>query len=138
MTLTVETDTTPLKAHADGSIRVSGTKVFLEIIVYAFNRGEQPAAIHDAYPGVPLSDIYATIGYYLRHREEVEAYIERRQAEARRIREEVEAKLGRGPTREELLKREFSECQTLANCSTKRRTTFRESSNPLGSGRFRQ
>lgn len=105
MTLMVETDTMPLKAHADGSIRVSGTKVFLETIVHAFNRGEPPAAIHDAYPRVPLSDVYATIGYYLRHRAEVDAYVERRQAEARRIRDEVEAKLGRGPTREELLKR---------------------------------
>lgn len=105
MTLMVETDTMPLKAHADGSIRVSGTKVTLDAVVYAFNLGDQPAAIHEAYPAVPLPDVYAAIGYYLRHRREVDAYIERREAEAKKMREAVEAKLGRGPTKAELLNR---------------------------------
>jgi hypothetical protein len=57
-----------------------------------------------AYDTLELTDVYAIIAYYLRHRAEVGEYLKRRNAEAAALRATIEA--GRPPiTREELLAR---------------------------------
>lgn len=75
-------ETIPLKEDTDGVIRVSETRVTLDTIVQAFNDGATAEEIAQKYPSVPLADIYSVIGYYLRHRNEVEAYVSRRREEA--------------------------------------------------------
>jgi uncharacterized protein (DUF433 family) len=81
----------PLITDESGAIRVSGTRVTLDILIARYHQGNTPEAIHEGFPTVPLSDIYSVIAYYLAHRDELDAYLQRRDAQAERIRREVEA-----------------------------------------------
>jgi hypothetical protein len=50
-----------------------------------------PEDLVRAYDSLDLADVHAVIAYYLRHREEVRAYLERRQEEAEALRAKIEA-----------------------------------------------
>lgn len=83
--------TVPLRADEHGTIRVSGTRVTLDTVVARYHQGDSPEDIHEGFDVLPLNDIYAVIAYYLAHREEFDAYLQRRDAEAEQIRREIEA-----------------------------------------------
>lgn len=84
MSLAINTDPVPLQTDRDGVVRVGQTRVTLDTIVVAFQQGATPEEIAQQYPTLALSDVYAVIGFYLRRRPQVEAYLEegKRQAEA--------------------------------------------------------
>jgi len=86
----ITAETPPLRVDEQGVIRVGGTRVTLDTIIGAFLDGESPEAIADQYPSVSLSDVYATVTYYLVHRSEVDAYLSRRAAVAMRTQREIE------------------------------------------------
>ncbi|MCR4313471.1 MAG: DUF433 domain-containing protein [Candidatus Roizmanbacteria bacterium] len=50
----------------------------MDSIVNAFIKGETAEEIAQQYPSLNLGDIYAVIGYYLRRKSEVEAYLQQR------------------------------------------------------------
>ncbi|MBC8099854.1 MAG: DUF433 domain-containing protein [Armatimonadetes bacterium] len=81
----------PLQTDEHGAIRISGTRVTLDTLIARYHQGDSPEAIHEGFDGLPLNDIYAVIAYYLAHRAELDAYLQRRDEEAARIRQEVEA-----------------------------------------------
>jgi len=81
----------PLRMDEHGGIRVSGTRVTLEVIIACYHQGDSPETIHKSFDTVPVTDIYAVIAYYLAHRAELDAYIDRRDEEAKQIRQEIEA-----------------------------------------------
>ena len=56
----------------DGVIRVQGTRVSLETIVYAFDRGASPEEIIEGYPTLDLAATYAILAHVLENREEVD------------------------------------------------------------------
>ncbi len=87
-----ETVALPLKLDESGTIRVSGTRVTLDTVIARYQQGDRPEAIHDAFDELPLNDIYTVIAYYLAHREDLDAYLERGQREAERLRQEWEAR----------------------------------------------
>ena len=94
----------PLRVDAGGAVRVGSSRVALDVVVEQFENGMTPEDIVRAYDALELADVYAVIGYYLRHRAEVGEYLKRRNAEAATLRVKVEG--GRPPiTREELLAR---------------------------------
>jgi uncharacterized protein (DUF433 family) len=80
----------PPLTSKDGVIRVQGTRVSLETIVYAFDRGASPEEIVESYPTLDLAATYAILAYVLQNREEVDRYVERRRAEAEHLRTEIE------------------------------------------------
>ena len=84
MSLAINTDPVPLQTDRDGVVRVGQTRVTLDTLVVAFQQGATPEEIAQQYPTLALSDVYAVIGFYLRRRPQVEAYLEegKRQAEA--------------------------------------------------------
>jgi uncharacterized protein (DUF433 family) len=86
-----ETVSLPLKMDEHGAIRVSDTRVTLDTVIARYLQGDSPEAIHDGFDVLPLNDIYAVIAYYLANRDELDAYLQRRDEEAERIRLEVEA-----------------------------------------------
>lgn len=86
-----ESVTLPMKMDEHGAIRVSGTRVTLDTLIARYQQNESPETIHEGFPTVPLTDIYAVIAYYLAHQDEVDAYLKQRDEEADRIRQEVEA-----------------------------------------------
>jgi hypothetical protein len=71
--------------------------VRLESIVFRHQQGDTPEQIHESFPSVPLPDIYATVAYYLRHKEEVDAYVSESEADADRFEARLEAEY---PTRD--------------------------------------
>ena len=74
-------DAIPLALDAGGVYRIGATRVTLDLVVRAFNRGETPEEIAQKFPSLELVDVYQVIGYYLRHGEELEQYLERRSKE---------------------------------------------------------
>lgn len=102
------TETIPLETDSHGVIRVSRTRVTLDTIVAAFNEGATAEEIAQQYPVVPLADVYYVIGYYLRRREEVEAYMNKRKKEAGELQEQMEARFNPVGIRERLLARQKS------------------------------
>jgi uncharacterized protein (DUF433 family) len=100
--------TVPLTDRGDSVIRVRGTRVTLDTIVAAFDRGATAEEITQQYPTVPLSDVYAVIAYYLAHQEEVRAYLRQRAEDRQQIRTEIEARFPPNGIRERLLARRSS------------------------------
>lgn len=54
---------------------VSGTRVSLDSIVYAFLNGQTAEGIAQSFPTLSLEQVYGAITFYLAHREEVDAYL---------------------------------------------------------------
>ena len=68
--------------------------------------GAEPEAIAHGYPTLNLADVYGVIAYYLRHRMEVDDYVQARRQEAEKLRREIEAEQpNRVELREKLLAR---------------------------------
>jgi uncharacterized protein (DUF433 family) len=72
----------------NGGYYVAGTRVSLDSVVYAYLRGESPACIAEAFEALNLEQIQGAIGYYLTHREEIDAYLEQGRIEFERLRQE--------------------------------------------------
>jgi uncharacterized protein (DUF433 family) len=105
MALTVGAETIPITIDADGAACVGGTRVTLDTVVYAFEQGNPPEVIVDQYNALSLADVYQVIGYYLRHRLEVDEYLATRKQRALEVRRENEARFNPEGVRERLLAR---------------------------------
>jgi uncharacterized protein (DUF433 family) len=79
MSLVLEHETPPLRKDETGAIRVGNSRVLLETVIRAFQDGASPESIVHRYSTLSLSDVYTTIGYYLRHQGAVEAYLNQRE-----------------------------------------------------------
>ncbi len=61
---------------APNDIRLKGTRVGIETILYDFiHRSRSPETIAQTYPSLTLEQVYATITYYLRQKEEISQYL---------------------------------------------------------------
>jgi uncharacterized protein (DUF433 family) len=109
MTLMLQAEPWPLRVDAGGVVRVGNTRVTLESVVLAYKAGETAEQIAQSFDTLELGDVCGVITYYLKHRAEVEAYLdqyarlfEERRAEAesqgsmRGIRELLLARRGLG------------------------------------------
>lgn len=85
------TMTIPLRTDEHGTIRVSGTRITLDTIIARHHQRDTPETIHEGFPTLPITDIYAVIAYYLAHQEELDTYLQRRNEEAERIRQDIES-----------------------------------------------
>ena len=94
----------PLRIDEGGAIRVGKTRISLDLIVEQYENGMTPEGMVRAYDTLALADVHAVIAYYLRHRDEVRAYLKRRVEEAESLRVRIEAERPR-VSREELLAR---------------------------------
>lgn len=54
---------------------ITGTRISLDSIVYAFKRGVAPESIQRAFPLLTLEEIYGAITFYLAHEQEIDAYL---------------------------------------------------------------
>jgi uncharacterized protein (DUF433 family) len=71
-------DEIPLAKDDRGAYRVGGTRVTLDLVVRAFNRGATAEEIVQKYDNLRLPDVYQVIGYYLKHSVELAEYFENR------------------------------------------------------------
>ncbi len=99
------TEIIPIYTDPQGRMRVSNTRVLLDLVVYAYHQGETPEHIVQMYPTLTPDQVYLAIGYYLRHRETVDTYIEKMEIEAKHLQIETEADYPPAVTRDELLAR---------------------------------
>ena len=61
----------------NGGYYVAGTRISLDSVVYAFNRGESSERILEGYPLLgSLAKAYGAIAYYLDHKAEIDNYLE--------------------------------------------------------------
>ena len=105
MSLTISTQTLPLRIDADGVARVGKTRVTLDTVIGAFVEGATAEEIAHRYPSVELADVYSVIAYYLRHRPEVEEYLHRRRQEAAQVQQQNEKQFDPHGIRDRLLAR---------------------------------
>ena len=105
MTLAVVAEPAPLKTNADGVVRVGNTRVTLDTVIAVFKQGTTAEEIVYRYPSLRLADVYATIGFYLNHQQEVETYLQQRQQQAQEIRKVNEARFDPQGLRDRLLAR---------------------------------
>lgn len=94
MAFPVQAEAPPLREDASGAVRIGGSRVLLELVVRAFQDGATPEAIVQRYPTLALPDVYAVIAYYLRHREEIEDYLARREKRAAQVQKRIETEQG--------------------------------------------
>ncbi len=105
MTLEIRQDPAPLRSDLKGAVRVGTTRIPLELLLGAYLRGETPEQIADAYDSLSLANVYATIAYYLRHREEVDDYLRERETLAAEVSRTIESLPGADELRERIRER---------------------------------
>jgi uncharacterized protein (DUF433 family) len=104
--VTIEPQPIPLRQDETGAIRIGRTRVLLDLVIRAYQDGATPECIVSRYDTLRVADVYAVIGYYLTHRQEIDDYLHHRELEAAELRECIEASQRPRPgLREELLAR---------------------------------
>src|SRR5438034_4458394 len=102
--LPLHTEVPPLRVDEGGAVRVGKSRISLDLVVEQYEDGMTPEDMVRAYDTLALADVHAVIAYYLRHRDEVRAYLKRRKEEAEALRAKIEVERPR-VTRDELLAR---------------------------------
>ena len=77
----------------------------LDIVVAAFLEGVTAEEIAEQYPSLQIADVYSVIAYYLRQKNEVDAYLKSRQERAAQVRQENEHRFNPIGIRERLMAR---------------------------------
>lgn len=82
-TILLHPPTLPLRDDG-GVLRIGATRVTLDSVVGTFHLGATAEEIVLSFPTLQLSEVYAVLSYYLKHRTELDAYLadrEKRSAE---------------------------------------------------------
>lgn len=115
------TELIPLVADADGVVRVGRTRVTLDTLISAFLDGDTPEEIIQQYSSLNLADVYSVISFYLRHQNEVKAYLQDRQRRAAEVRQENEHRFNPIGIRERLLARRSKSIASLSDYRVRKR-----------------
>lgn len=75
-----------------GSLRIAGTRVSLDSVIYAFLEGATPEEICQDFSALSLAQVYATIAFYLHNREQVDAYLKDERRASENLRRELKAR----------------------------------------------
>src|SRR5438270_689811 len=79
--------------QVEGAYRITGTRVSLDSVVYAWLNGLSPESIVDSYPALTLEEVHGALAYYLAHQEEIDQYLRQGEAEFEAWRQELTRKL---------------------------------------------
>jgi uncharacterized protein (DUF433 family) len=96
----------PPMREVNGVVYVGQTRVPIDTVIGAYLDGADADQIVRAYDTLELADVHAVISYYLRHREEVEAYLEQGRREADETRRENQTRFPAAGLRERLMARQ--------------------------------
>jgi uncharacterized protein (DUF433 family) len=61
--------------HDEDGYWVAETRISLDSVVLAFNRGAAPETIRRSFPLLTLEEVYGAITYYLAHETEIDDYL---------------------------------------------------------------
>jgi len=82
-------ETVPLNQWDDGSIRVIGSRLKLDMLVHCFQVGDTLEEIHEGFPSVNIAQIRAILGWYLAHKAEADEYLREGEEEAEKLLQEL-------------------------------------------------
>jgi uncharacterized protein (DUF433 family) len=102
--LPLQSDPPPLRVDEGGAVRIGRSRISLDLLVEQYENGMTPEDLVRAYDTLDLAEVHAAIAYYLRHRAEVQAYLQQRNKEAEVLKNEIKASRP-GISRAELLAR---------------------------------
>jgi len=71
----------PLHLDDRGAIRVIGSRITLDTLVGAYQRGDTLEEIHEGFPSLSLAQIQSVIAWYLNHTSEADEYLAKGDAE---------------------------------------------------------
>jgi uncharacterized protein (DUF433 family) len=91
MTITLHADPVPLHVDDTGTIRVGQSRVTLDVLLHYWRLRMKPEEIARGLDTLTLADIHGALAYYLRHQTEIDDYLRRREDEAEKLRQEIEA-----------------------------------------------
>jgi uncharacterized protein (DUF433 family) len=81
----------PLWEEPLGVLRVGNSRVLLELVIHAFQRGETPEGIVQSYSTLSLPDVYAVVSYYLANPGPIDLYLSQCDERAAETRRKIEA-----------------------------------------------
>ncbi len=105
MALAVAQQAVPLLADENGVMRVGKTRVTLDTLILAFEKGNTAEVIVSQFPVLKLADVYAVISYYLNNQTEIQTYLQQQEEASQKIWERIEARPDYKIFRERLLAR---------------------------------
>ena len=71
----------------EGAYRITGTRISLDSVIYAFRRGASPESIQRSFPLLTLEQIYGAITFYLAHQGELDKYLSEGEADFEKLRQ---------------------------------------------------
>ena len=98
----------PLREDPPGVFRVGPSRVLLELLLRAYQRGESPEGIVRSFPGLGLKDVYTVIGRYLADPSPFDDYLRVCDEQSRTVRRKIEESQGPTISKEELMARACS------------------------------
>ncbi len=81
----------PLYEDPPGVFRVGKSRVLLELVIHAFQRGETPEGIVQSFDTLSLPDVYAVVSYYLANPAAVDEYLRHCDVKAETLRRKIES-----------------------------------------------
>ena len=81
----------PLRLDLGDTIRVGKCRITLDLVIAEYENGMTPEDMVRAYESLDLADTYAAIAFYLRHRDSVRAYLNKRDEHARALQARIES-----------------------------------------------
>lgn len=89
MAIVETTQAVPLTVTPDGTIRIAGSRVSLDSVIYHYRHGATTEEIALRFPGLRLADIHSCLAYCLNHQQEVDDYLVERERSAAALRERI-------------------------------------------------
>jgi len=77
--------------HPVELIRVKGTRIPIDTIIAAYQRGDTVTEIDVGFPTVGLSNIFAILSYYVENQTMIDAYLARGEAFAEKMQDKWES-----------------------------------------------
>jgi uncharacterized protein (DUF433 family) len=105
MNLEIIAEPLTLRTDASGVVRVGNTRVSLDTVIRAYLEGAIPEEIVEQFPSLQVADVYAAIGYYLKHKDQIDDYLLSRRQQREKVKQENEARANPFGLRERLLAR---------------------------------
>ena len=82
----------PLHNHPDGQVRITGTRISLEIFIESYRLGHNtPALLAERFPSVSRAAAQAVLAYWQQNRAEVDEYLRRSEEKAEKVRHAIKS-----------------------------------------------
>ena len=81
----------PLYEDPPRVLRVGKSRVLLELVIHAFQRGMTPEGIVQSFDTLSLPDVYAVVSYYLANPASIDDYLRQSEEHTEAVRGKIEA-----------------------------------------------